>query len=108
MGGPVDPDNDYFNLEEEISSSSSTTSTTTDRPHVFPTRPTVIGFDEEGKKITLHQAAPENVDNFVRASGSGNSPSDLDLAKIFTEGNLVMLDWTMTSTYIFIFRMPCE
>ena len=55
---------------------------------MFPTRPRVIGFNNEGKEITLHAAEadfPSVNENFV-ASSDTNSPSDLDLDGIFTEG----------------------
>ena len=60
------------------------------RPLVFPTRPRVIGFNNEGKEITLHAAEadfPSVNENFV-ASSDTNSPSDLDLDGIFTEGKI--------------------
>jgi len=68
--------------------------TTTDRPLVFPTRPRVIGFNNEGKEITLHAAEadfPSVNENFV-ASSDTNSPSDLDLDGIFTEECLISED----------------
>jgi len=64
-----------------------TTSTTTERPYVYPTRPSLIGFDEDGQQITLTAAEPDfpsfpsrSSNNFV--ASNSNSPSDLNLNDI--------------------------
>merc|ERR1711976_1057824 len=73
-----------------------TTKTTTDRPLVFPTRPRVIGFDDDGKQVTLHAAEadiPGPPNNFVGVNVvDSNSQLDLELESIFTEECLVSED----------------
>ena len=66
-----------------------TTTTTPDRPYVYPTKPSVIGFNDDGQQITLTAASfPSRnsaaTDNFVANS---NSPSDLNLNDIPSVNN---------------------
>ena len=78
------------------------------RPLVFPTRPRVIGFNNEGKEITLHAAEadfPSVNENFV-ASSDTNSPSDLDLDGIFTEGKIDKL-CTFCENHELFFVIEC-
>jgi hypothetical protein len=70
-----------------------------------------VGFNSDGQQVTLHEAQAdlprrfEESNNFVAANS--NSPSELDLDKIFSEGNLIMLDYIYYSQIPFIFTLEC-